>query len=62
MIMASEKQYILSRCSDHPDHFDIQEWDGSREVGEVIGVYSDDMSRVVDDLDQLNQKEVGGEE
>jgi hypothetical protein len=58
-----EKQYLVSKCNGHPDHFYIQAFNGDEATGAIMSIFNADLAYTVNDLDQQNfSKDVGGGE
>ena len=51
--MEAERRYILTRCTAHPEHFFIRAID-EEPCGACVQIFSEDLARKVDDLDQQN--------
>ena len=51
--MEAERRYILTRCTAHPEHFFIRAID-EEPCGACVQIFSEDLARKVDDLDQIN--------
>lgn len=48
-----EHRYILIRCAVHPEHFFIRAI-GEEPCGASVQIFSKELARKVDDLDQIN--------